>query len=166
MKRNVLLVMACLAFSGAAHPEDEIPPLLRQAGHCLVTDSPEVHKLLHGNPRELSLGYFLDTKSYPGEQALYVVNYMGSKLSKGLAFVFFVRQKDQGRVLRVENNAEFERKKKGIEFLQKPVGGVWTQEHMEEAIDRIGQDPMYRIPVHELRVPSPDVRCESYKDEH
>jgi len=168
MKRNLALILACFAFGGIARPQDQSenqsPPLLRQAAHCLVTVGPEVHKLLHGNPKELSLGYFLDTKSYPGEQALYVVNYMGSKLSKGLAYVFFVRQKDHSRVLRVENNAAFERRKKGIEFLEKPVGGVWTEEHLEDAIDRISQEPMYLFSVKDLREPAPGLRCESYGD--
>ena len=173
MKQGLTLIIACLLLGGTAssqsHPDanppsDQPPPLLRQAAHCLVTDSPDLRKLLRENPRELNLGYYLDTKSYPGEQALYVVDYSGPKLAKGLAYVFFVRQKDKRRILRVENNASFERKKKGIEFVEKPVGGVWTQEHLEEAIDRIGQDVMYLLPVKELRAPSPDVTCESYAD--
>ena len=170
MKRTLTLILLFLAFSGGARsqestaPPGQPPALLRQAAHCLVTDSPDARKLLRENRKELNLGYFLDTKSYPGEQALYVVDYFGPKLSKGLAYVFFVRQKDRLRVLRVENNASFERKKKGIEFLEKPIGGVWTQEHLEEAIDRIGQDAMYLFPVKDLREPSSDVSCESYAD--
>jgi hypothetical protein len=173
MKRNFALISLCLFLSSTTHsqsPPDassqssQVPPLLRQAAHCLVTDSPDLHKLLRENRKELNLGYYLDTKSYHGEQALYVVDYSGSKLEKGLAYVFFVRQKDKRRILRVENNASFERKKKGIEFLEKPVGGVWTQEHLEDAIDRIGQDSMYLFSVKEMRAPSADVSCESYAD--
>ena len=170
MKRKLALISLCLALSSSIHSQN--PPdaagqplqLLRQAAHCLVTDSPDLHKLLRENRKELNLGYFLDTKSYPGEQALYVVDYAGPKLSKGLAYVFFVRQKDKHLILRVENNASFERKKKGIEFLEKPVGGVWTQEHMEDAIDRIGQDAMYLFSIKDARGPSADVTCESYSD--
>jgi len=126
MKRNLALISLCLALSSSIHSQN--PPdaagqplqLLRQAAHCLVTDSPDLHKLLRENRKELNLGYFLDTKSYPGEQALYVVD--------------------------------------------KPVGGVWTQEHMEDAIDRIGQDAMYLFSVKDARGPSADVTCESYSD--
>lgn len=173
MKRNLALISLCLFLGSTTYsqnppdaigPSGQAPPLLRQAAHCLVTDSPDMRKLLHENRNELNLGYYLDTKSYPGEQALYVVDYSGPKLSKGLAYVFFVRQVDKRRILRVENNASFERKKKGIEFLEKPIGGVWTQEHLEEAIDRIGQDAMYLFSIKELRTPSPDVSCESYAD--
>jgi hypothetical protein len=178
MKRNFALISLslCLFLASTAYsqnPPDAIgqsgqsgqaPPLLRQAAHCLVTDSPDMRKLFHESRKELDLGYYLDTKSYPGEQALYVVDYSGPKLEKGLAYVFFVRQKDKRRILRVENNASFVRKKKGIDFLEKPVGGVWTQEHLEEAIDRIGQDAMYLFSVKEMRAPSSEVSCESYAD--
>jgi hypothetical protein len=166
MKRKFVLIMALLAASASAMPQDTSPQLLRQAAHCLVTDSPDLRKLLHENRKELNLGYFVDDKSYPGEQALYVVDYAGSKFEKGLAYVFFVRQKDHRRVLRVENNASFIRKKKKVEFLENPVGGVWTQEHMEEAIDRIGQDSMFIFSVKAMREPFPDVSCESYADSH
>jgi hypothetical protein len=168
MKRCLTLILACLVLSSVACPQDQTdqsgkaPLLLRQAAHCLVTDSPDLRRLLH--EKELNLGYYLDSKSYPGEEALYVVSYSGSKFDKGLAYVFFVRQKDKRLVLRVENNAAFLKKKKRVEFLENPVGGVWTQEHLEEAIDRIGQDAMYIFPVKELRAPSPDVSCESYAD--
>jgi hypothetical protein len=173
MKRNLALISLCFSLASAAYPQNppdaigqssQAPPLLRQAAHCLVTDSPDMRKLFHESRKELDLGYYLDTKSYPGEQALYVVDYSGPKLEKGLAYVFFVRQKDKRRILRVENNASFVRKKKGIDLLEKPVGGVWTQEHLEEAIDRIGQDAMYLFSVKEMRAPSSDVSCESYAD--
>jgi hypothetical protein len=166
MIRNFALILATLICCGTAIAQDQGPALLRQAAHCLVTDSPDKRKLLHESRKELNLGYFVDDKSYPGEQALYVVDYSGSKFEKGLAYVFFVRQKDRRRVLRVENNASFVRKKKGIEFLETPVGGVWTQEHMEEAIDRIGQDSMFVFSVKAMREPFPDVSCESYADSH
>jgi hypothetical protein len=170
MKRSLTLILACLVLSCVACPQDQTdqsgkaPLLLRQAAHCLVTDSPDLRRLLH--EKELNLGYFLDAKSYPGEEALYVVDYSGPKLAKGLAYVFFVRQKDKRLVLRVENTASFLRKKKKVEFLENPVGGAWTQEHLEEAIDRIGQDAMYIFPVKELRAPYPDLTCESFADTH
>jgi hypothetical protein len=167
-KRNLALILACLAgFGAAARPQEgagQPPELLRQAAHCMVTDSPDMHKLLRENRKELNLGYYVDNKSYPGEQALYVVDYSGPKLAKGLAYVFFVRHRESRLILRVENNASFVHKKKGIEFLETPVGGVWTQEHLEEAIDRIGQDAMFLFSVKELRAPDAGVTCESYAD--
>ena len=125
-----------------------------------IDDTPSL-RFYGWNCATLSLGYFLDTSSYPGEEALYLVNYEGSK---GQAFVFFVGDRDRRRVFRLENNASFMRKKKGIEFVDPPLGGVWTQEHFESAIERIEQDPKMEVVVKDLRGNFPDVRCESYSD--
>jgi hypothetical protein len=163
MRRNLVLLMLCLAFSGAAHPQDQSETLLRQAGHCLV-DGPGAKRLLKHKPKALNLGYYLDTTAYPGEETLYVVDYEESNLSKGLAFVFFVGEKDRRRVFRLENNASFIRKKKGIEFTETPLGGIWTQEHLEAAIEHINRGPTEEFQVKELHEKYPDVRCESYSD--
>jgi len=164
MRRNLALIVACLCLSATARPQEQSFTLLRQAAHCLVSSKSDGKRLLKGNPKTLSLGYFLDTSSYPGEEALYLVNYEGSNMSKGLAFVFFVGDRDRRRVFRLENNASFMRKKKGIEFVDPPLGGVWTQEHFEAAIERIEQDPKMEVLVKDLRGSFPDVRCESYSD--
>lgn len=168
-RRNLAPILLCLCLGAAAFPQNrdespnQPPELLRQAAHCLVTDGPDAKKL-QKRSKELTLGYYLDTRSYPGEQALYVVDFSGPNLSKGLVFVFFVRQRSDQRVLRVENNASFIRKKKGIEFTERPVGGVWTEEHVQDAVDRILQTAMYLFQVKEIRGPYPEVRCESYSD--
>jgi hypothetical protein len=161
MRRNIALILACLCLSATARPQEQSFTLLRQAAHCLVASKSEEKKLMKGNPKTLSLGYFLDTSSYAGEEALYLVNYEGSK---GQAFVFFVADRDRRRVFRLENNASFMRKKKGIEFVDPPLGGIWTQEHFESAIERIEQDPKMEVLVKDLRGNFPDVRCESYSD--
>jgi hypothetical protein len=164
MKRNFVLLLLCLGFCGSACPQDQSFTLLRQAAHCLVTAGPDAKRLMHGNPKLLRFGYYLDTNSYPGEEALYLVNYEGSNLSKGLAFIFFVGDKDRRRVFRLENNASFVVKKKGIEFIEAPLGGIWTQEHLESAIEHIEQEPKMELLVKDLREKFPDVRCESYSD--
>jgi hypothetical protein len=163
MRRNLALLLVCLSLGTAACPEDQSSTLLRQAAHCLI-EGPEAKKLMRHKPRVLSLGSYLDTTAYPGEDALYVVTYEDSNPLRGLAFVFFVRQKDRRRIFRAENNAAFVRKKKGIEFLEAPLGGVWTQEHMEAAIEHIELEPKVEFDVKELREKSPDVRCESFSD--
>lgn len=164
MKRNLALILVLLGICANARPQEESFTLLRQAAHCLVASKGDAKRLLKGNPKTLSLGYFLDTTSYPGEEALYLVNYEGSNRSKGLAFVFFVAERDRRRVFRLENNASFMLKKKGVEFVDPPLGGIWTQEHFEAAIEHIEQDPKMEVVVKDLRGNFPDVRCESYSD--
>jgi hypothetical protein len=163
MKRNLAIILVGLSLGAIASPEDQSSTLLRQAAHCLV-EGPDAKKLMHHKPKVLSLGSYLDTTAYPGEDALYVVTYEDSNPLRGLAFVFFVRQKDRHRIFRAENNATFVRKKKGIEFLEAPLGGVWTQEHMEAAIEHVELEPKVEFDVKELREKSADVRCESFSD--
>lgn len=166
--RHVALVLAFLGFGAAASPQDE-SSILRQAGHCLV-EGPGAKKLLHHDRKELNLGYFVDTTAYPGEKTLYVVDYEESNHSKGpakgLAFVFFVGERDSRRVFRLENNASFVRRKRGggIDFVEPPLGGVWTQEHVQAAIEHVDQQGTIEFRVKELKEKFPDVRCESYSD--
>jgi hypothetical protein len=164
MRRNFVLTLIFLGLCGTARSQDESLTMLTQAAHCMVTAGRDTHKVLHGNPKALNLGSHGDTTSYPGEQALYIVDYQDSKLSKGLVFVYFVSERKGQRIFRFENNATFIRKKKEIEFTEPPLGGVWTQEHMEAAIDRIEKQPRVELTVKDLRGSFPGVRCESYAD--
>ncbi|WP_263353757.1 hypothetical protein [Acidicapsa acidisoli] len=167
MKRNLALISICLSLTASACPQEpstaQSITLLHQAAHCLV-EGAESKKLMRHKPKILSLGSYLDTTAYPGEEALYVVGYEDSNPLRGLAFVFFVREKERRRVFRAENNASFVRKKNGIEFLEPPLGGVWTQEHMEAAIEHIESAPKSDFEVKDLHEKSSDVRCESYSD--
>ena len=129
-----------------------------------MIEGPDAKKLMRHKPKVLSLGSYLDTTAYPGEEALYVVAFEDGNPPKGMVFVFFVLQRDRRHTFRAENNATFVLRKKGIEFLDPPLGGAWTQEHMEDAIDRIGQDAMYLFSIKDARGPSADVTCESYAD--
>jgi hypothetical protein len=164
MKRTLALIMLGLALCNTAISQDESLTLLTQAAHCMVTAGRDTHRVLHGNPKTLNLGSHGDTTSYPGEQALYIVDYQDSKLSKGLVFLYFISESRGQRVFRFENNATFIRKKKEIEFTEPPLGGVWSQEHIEAAIDRIEKQPKVELYVKDLRGSFPGVRCESYAD--
>jgi hypothetical protein len=163
MKKKLALVLFCLSLGCAARSQDQSSTVLRQAGHCLV-EGPDAKKLLRHDRKVLNLGYYVDNQAYPGEETLYVVDYEENNLAKGMAFVFFVGDKNARRVYRLENNASFVRKKRGIEFLEPPLGGVWTEEHLQSAIEHINQQPTIEFKVKELREKFPDVRCESYSD--
>ena len=164
MRRTFALIVLGLAVCASANPQDDSLTTLTQAAHCMVSSGREAHKVLHGNPKQLSLGFFTDPTSYPGEHALYIVNYQASNSSKGLVFVYFIRQNKGVHTFRFENNAAFVHKKKEIEFTESPIGGVWTTEQILAAIARIERQPKVEIAVKDLRAPFPDVRCESYAD--
>jgi hypothetical protein len=164
MKRTFTLIALSLALCGTASSQDESLTTLTQAAHCMVSAGRDTHKVLHGNPKTLYVGSHTDTTSYPGEQAIFVVDYQDSKLTKGFVFLYFIHESKGQRVFRFENNATFIHKKKEIEFTEPPLGGVWTQEHVEAAIDRIEKQPKVELFVKDLRGSFAGVRCESYAD--
>ena len=163
MKRNLALMLVCVGLCSIACPQDQSSSLLRQAAHCMI-EGPDAKKLMRHKPKLLSLGSYLDTTAYPGEEALYVVAFEDGNPPKGMAFVFFVLQRDRRHTFRAENNATFVLRKKGIEFLEPPLGGAWTEEHMEAAIEHIESAPRVDFEVKDLREKSADVRCESFSD--
>jgi hypothetical protein len=164
MKRILMLTALGLILCRTAAPEDESLTLLTEAAHCMISNGRQAHKVLHGNPKLLNIGYFTDPKSYPGERALYIVNYQASNFSKGMVFVYFIRESKGMRTYRFENNATFVHKKKEIEFTEPPIGGAWTTEQIDAAIDRAERQAKVELYVKDLRGPFPGVRCESYAD--
>jgi hypothetical protein len=122
----------------------------------------------------LTLGYVDDTKSYPGDEVLYVAVYGDSGHSHGWVFSVFLSQNKGRRVFSIQNNAEFVRsykkgvafRKQGVDFVRggDPLGGVWTQEHIARAIQRIGQQPKFEVQAGDLMKPPSLAQCESYAD--
>ena len=155
---SILLLSICLSSNICA--QEPAPKLLQDAAQCLVAKT-------FLQPSRLDLGYLMTTKDWPGEEVVYVVAYTGRSRSEGFVFTIFVTQKNQRRVFDIQNNAKFVRTRKdpsGIDFVEAPLGGIWTQEHLMAAIKRIEEQPRFEIHVNELsRVPSPD-SCHSYVD--
>jgi hypothetical protein len=113
------------------------------------------------------MGYWVDTQSYPGEKVLYVVSYTGPGRSEGFVFTVFLEQHDQSLIFNIQNNAKFVRSRDGIEgvdFVEPPLGGTWTQEHLVRAIKRIEGQSKFSVQVKDLQAPFPATGCESYAD--
>jgi hypothetical protein len=166
MNRWTALLLFSICSSTAACGQEQAPTLLREAAHCLAIKN-DLLDLAKTKATALSLGYLVDTKSYPGEKVLYVVSYTGPGRSEGFVFTVFLEQHDQRPVFNIQNNAKFVRSKDGIEgfdFVEPPLGGTWTQEHLVAAIKRIEQRPKFAVPVKDVQNPSPATQCESYAD--
>ncbi len=137
--------------------------VLIRAAHCLA----EKNQLPSSNATKLSFGYFLDEKSYPGEIVLYVVNYSSPIRTNGSVFTIFLTEDRGGQVFNVQNNASFVLSKddlEGVSFVNPPLGGTWTQEHLASAIKRIEKQPRFSITVNKLLAADSSVRCASYTD--
>lgn len=139
------------------------PPILMDAVRCLAVK----HNFPSSKSTTQSFGYLVDDKSYPGEKVLYIVNYMASDEPNGFVFVIFLTQRDGRQVFNIQNNATFslsEDDVDGITFLNPPLGGVWTQEHLALAIKKIEKRPRFSIPVKAILSASILSICESYTD--
>jgi hypothetical protein len=160
MSKCLALLLLSICLSTTLCAQEQAPKLLREAAHCLAIKT-------HSKATVLSLGYLVDTKSYPGEEVLYVVVYTGPGRSEGMVFTIVVRQQDRRRIFDIQNNAKFVRSKSGIDgvdFVEPPLGGTWTQEHLAAAIKRIERHPRFVFRVRDLLTPSTATQCESYAD--
>jgi hypothetical protein len=135
--KKVGLAILLLTYLGAtAHSQEHSPQLLFSAAHCLAVKnflpSPKNTRLI--------MGYLLDEISYPGEKVIYVVNYAASARSSGLAFALFLTEHDGNQEFNIQNNASFALSTDGfdtVSFVDPPLGGIWTQDHLASAIKQI-----------------------------
>ncbi len=172
MKNTCLALLLWSFLSPAVCAQEQSPELLREAAHCLATEKNDWLDLENSKPTVLSLGYVVDTKSYPGEEVLYVLDYIGGGRTEGLVFTIFLRRQDRRRIFDIQNNAKFVRsnkenadfRKEGVSFVEPPLWGIWTQQHIARAIRQIERQPRFQLRVKELLRPSDLTECESYAD--
>jgi hypothetical protein len=116
------------------------------------------------SPPNLLVGYFLDSISYPGTDVAYITQY--TKLDRSRGFVFTVVYAEQGARTNfdIQNNARFIRRKNGINFVDPPLGGEWTQQHLIEGIEHAARRPPLSIPAKSIMAPLGPAECRSYTD--
>ncbi len=162
-----LSLLCCIS----VYAQDRPPDLLFGAAHCLashnhVWGNSVVHRTL-----TLNLGYVLDTRSWPGQRVMYVVAYTNNERTTGLVFTARVDKRGGHQSIRVANNARFvirsvgEDVVSGVDFVEPPLGGNWTVEHLASAIKQIKKGSLYRLPLSEALLPRTDIECSTYGDE-
>jgi hypothetical protein len=158
--RNCVLA----SYLGLTVHAQELPPkVLVQSAQCLVAKD----FLPATKATALRFGYILDTKSYPGEKVIYVVDYTGSGRSDGVVFAILMTQKDGRQIYDIQNNARFVRSKdgeEGIDFVEPPLGGTWTQQHLVTAIKSIERLRTITVRASDLLRPTTGTVCVSYTD--
>lgn len=163
MKRSLVLFLLLKWMSITACAQEQVPAALLGASHCLAAKN----FLPRSKANVLRFGYLIDTKSYPGGEAIYVVEYPGGRRSEGFVFTVFLARRGHRRVFNIQNNAKFARSKGGflgVDFLEDPLGGIWTQTHLVAAIKQIERQPQFWVRAKDLLTPSASVECESYID--
>ncbi len=95
------------------------------------------------------------------------MDYTGFGRSDGLVFAILVTQKDGRQVYDIQNNAKSIRSKdaeEGIDFVEPPLGGTWTQQHLVTAIKSIERLRIITVPASDLLRPALGTVCVSYTD--
>lgn len=163
MKKICAVISLLTCFGAAIHAQQQMPPLLLHAAHCL-----EVKDFLPAsNARKLTFGYFLDEQSYPGDKVIYIVAFAAPARSNGSVFAVFITADGSSEDFNVQNNARFVLSKHesiGVSFVSPPLGGTWTQEHLASAIRQIEKQPRFTISAKNLLAVDSSVSCEAYTD--
>lgn len=162
IKKITLAISALICLGVAAHSQEKAPQLLFRAAHCLAVKD----FLPSSKARELTFGYFLDEKSYEPDKDIYLVKYAAPTHPNGLVFAVVLTEHDGSQDFNIQNNASFVLSKDvlGVDFVNPPLGGTWTQEHLALAIKQIEKQPRFTISVKDLYAADPSIRCESYTD--
>ena len=156
-----LPLLACLSATVCA--QEPVPQILIRAAQCLTVKN----FLPPTNAGKLTFGYVLDEQSYPGDKVIYLVAYADPVRSNGSIFAIFLTAHDGRENFNIQNNASFVLSKSepiGVSFINPPLGGTWTQEHLASAINRIERQPKITISVKDLLVVAPHTDCQSYTD--
>lgn len=159
-KLSVLLLLVALA-SNTARSDDTNTKLFLSASHCLTV---ERRWLPARDPKAASFetSYFIDTKSDPGVNHIYVVVYTNKDHSKGLAFDLRYKVSAGKTTMDIQNNATFSISRGRVDFTDPPLGGTWTQTHLASAIMQAAKQAATVLDPSRASEPSPDVKCESY----
>jgi hypothetical protein len=167
VKKISLAVLLLTCIAATAWSQEQPPQLLIRAAHCLAVKN----NFLRSKATALTFGYLVDEDSYPGKKVMCVVTYAAPAKSNGLVFAVFLTEHDDYQVFNIQNNASFvvtvdPRKEDfhGVSFVNPPLGGVWTQERLASAIERIEKQPRFTIPVRDFLASDASTSCESYTD--
>jgi hypothetical protein len=163
VKKIALAMLLLASCTATACPQERSPQLLSRAAHCLAVKN----FFPRSKVTELTFGYLVDQKSYPGKKVMYVVSYSAPARSNGFVFAIVLTQRDDHQVFDIQNNASFALSKHGIygvSFVTPPLGGDWTQERLASAVEWIEKQPRFTISVENLLAADSSATCESYTD--
>lgn len=160
---RVFAVLLVFTFCAGALRADEPPKLLVDAAQCLATSKEDWLQLGHRKPSDLEMGMVTDDKAYPGEHMVYVVDFSSPLHTGGVVSAFLVDGKEPNLRLRLQFSVQFVQSDGGastVSLVNPPFGGIGTQEHVIQAIHKIGFQT-WTIPVQSLVTKPNAAACES-----
>jgi hypothetical protein len=164
LKKNLVALLLFGLLSGAASAQNQAPALLVHAAQCLA----KKNLLPTSVATSLSLGSWMDAKSYPGKKVLYVVATSESNHSAGKVFSIFFREWHRHWTFDIQNRTVFVRSNDGkgsINFVVPPLGGADSEPSFAAAIQQLQGQPRFTLSGAQLAAPLRHATCKSYTDE-
>jgi len=143
-------------------PEPQVPSLLNQAGHCLVSSTQDWLGLTK-NPAELGhFAWVVDRKSSPGERHMYLL----ARLDTGAAELFDIKMETRHgkHILTMENRLEVAAAdiQTGQDHLVSvPAGGPRLEKLYTNTLLKLQRKGTYDVQLNKLRQPVSNLICDS-----
>src|SRR5215469_7582052 len=157
MRFAVMLSMVCLSREAL---NAQAAPNIAQVMHCIKSGDRDWLTSPLSEAKELQVDATYDRTSYEGQT--HIVLAVFQTPAKGQVFDLTLERKGSERIYTVENNGSFLITGDQIEFVDPPLGGVWTQETMERNIRKAIAGPKKRVAVSAISRSLPNVSCKSY----
>ena len=155
-----MIVLAVLCLSVTSVAQSSSANTASQALYC-VRSKNWLQPPIKGT-RKLKMGYVRDVKSYPGEEHWVLAVYESGSSGQ----VFDLVRKKFGYVIEfnVVNNGTFSIMKGHFSFNGSPLGGIWTQEHLQSNVEKAMKGRTLIVDTLTLRRRVSAVACKSILD--
>lgn len=162
MRFAVMLAMVCLGLVclSVEAVNAQAAPNIAQVMHCIKSGDRDWLTSPLSEAKELQVGATYDRKSYEGKTTIVVVVFQTP--AKGQMFDLTEERKGSERIYTVENNGSFLITGNRIDFVDPPLGGVWTQETLARNMRRAIAGTRKRVAVSAISRAFPNVSCKSY----
>lgn len=163
MTRSYIQFLAILLLTSASvHGQKSAPKYLAESSYCLVSGTQDRLAPQESDKADLTLGYWLDSKSRPHEKHLIVAVFADPQ--EGKVFDFWMTRQHGHKIYILEKDAEFVREDTGVRFVRPALGGPWSNVHLELAVKRIEKRRRFSLSVEELLDQRSEIQCSSYLD--
>jgi len=158
MKAGVIL--SAILLSTALVAEDSMPPILRDAVHCMSAENFQLGK---SGSSLLRLSYETGKQSASGETVMHVISYTNPERTEGLLYTMFARQQDEKNAFDIRNEAKFAKSKDGVALVGAARGDELPQQELVTAVEKIAGQPMFSMGLVDVLASQPSGACKSYK---
>jgi hypothetical protein len=155
-----VLFIVLLGFAQQAQPERDSLLEAQAVMHCIRAGDRDWLIAPASSATRLRVGLIHDRKAYEGKDHIVVVVFESN--TNGQVFDLRAEYENKQYVYTVVNNGSFTLKNGRLEFLDPPLGGVWTQEYLEKNIKKIAKGAKIWLSLSTLLKPLSGVTCSSY----